>query len=98
MTSQSSDRPVSALRARMIEDMSVRGFSEKTRHDYIRNAGKGRSDLAVNGGGAMGPLSRAGPIGKGLITCYRSRAWAPTACPDRQRCTTRLPPTPLMLS
>jgi integrase/recombinase XerD len=37
MTSQSSDRPVSALRARMIEDMSVRGFSEKTRHDYIRN-------------------------------------------------------------
>jgi integrase/recombinase XerD len=37
MTSQSSDRPVSALRARMIEDMSVRGFSEKTRSDYIRN-------------------------------------------------------------
>src|SRR5579863_7440941 len=37
MTSQSSDRPVSALRARMIEDMSVRGFSEKTRNDYIRN-------------------------------------------------------------
>jgi integrase/recombinase XerD len=37
MTSQSSDRPVSALRARMIEDMRVRGFSEKTRNDYIRN-------------------------------------------------------------
>jgi integrase/recombinase XerD len=37
MTSQSSDRPVSALRERMIEDMSVRGFSEKTRNDYIRN-------------------------------------------------------------
>ena len=28
---------VSALRARMMEDMSVRGFSEKTRNDYIRN-------------------------------------------------------------
>jgi integrase/recombinase XerD len=37
MTSHSSDRPVSALRARMIEDMRVRGFSEKTRNDYIRN-------------------------------------------------------------
>jgi integrase/recombinase XerD len=28
---------VSALRVRMIEDMSVHGFSEKTRNDYIRN-------------------------------------------------------------
>src|SRR5271157_1372228 len=37
MTSLPSVRPVSALRARMIEDMSVRGFSEKTRNDYIRN-------------------------------------------------------------
>jgi len=37
MTSHPSDRPVSALRARMIEDMKVRGFSEKTRNDYIRN-------------------------------------------------------------
>ena len=37
MTSHPSDRPVSALRARMIEDMSVRGFSEKTRNDYIRH-------------------------------------------------------------
>ena len=37
MTSDPSHRPVSALRQRMIEDMSVRGFSEKTRNDYIRN-------------------------------------------------------------
>ena len=37
MTSHPSDRPVSALRARMIEGMNVRGFSEKTRNDYIRN-------------------------------------------------------------
>ena len=37
MTSHSSHRPVSALRPRMIEDMRVRGFSEKTRNDYIRN-------------------------------------------------------------
>jgi integrase/recombinase XerD len=37
MTSHLSHRPVSALRARMIEDMTVRGFAEKTRNDYVRN-------------------------------------------------------------
>src|SRR5207249_6479303 len=37
MTSDPSHRPGSALRERMIEDMSVRGFSEKTRNDYVRN-------------------------------------------------------------
>src|SRR6202162_180405 len=37
MTSTPSPLPVSALRARMIEDMSVRGFTEKTRSDYVRN-------------------------------------------------------------
>ena len=37
MTSNPSDRPVSPLRARMIEDMTVRGFTEKTRHDYVRH-------------------------------------------------------------
>src|SRR5258705_9608859 len=37
MTSHPSDRPVSALRTRMIEDMSVRGFNENTRSNYIRD-------------------------------------------------------------
>ena len=37
MTSGSSQRPVGALRARMIEEMIVRGFNEKTRNDYVRN-------------------------------------------------------------
>ena len=36
MPSILSDHRVSPLRARMIEDMTVRGFSEKTRHDYVR--------------------------------------------------------------
>jgi integrase/recombinase XerD len=36
MTSDGSPRPISPLRTRMIEDMTVRGFSEKTRHDYVR--------------------------------------------------------------
>jgi integrase/recombinase XerD len=37
MTSDPSQHPVSVLRARMIEDMIVRGFTEKTRQDYIGN-------------------------------------------------------------
>src|SRR3954447_7313233 len=37
MTSYPSNRPANPLRARMIEDMIVRGFAEKTRNDYIRN-------------------------------------------------------------
>jgi hypothetical protein len=37
MTSDTSPRPVSPLRARMIEDMTVRGFSEQTRSHYVRH-------------------------------------------------------------
>jgi integrase/recombinase XerD len=32
-----SEKPISPLRRRMIEDMTVRNFGEKTRHDYIRH-------------------------------------------------------------
>ena len=32
-----SEKPISPLRRRMIEDMSVRNFVEKTRNDYIRH-------------------------------------------------------------
>ena len=32
-----SETPISPLRARMIEDMSVRQFGEKTQNDYIRH-------------------------------------------------------------
>jgi hypothetical protein len=37
MTSDTSPQPVSPLRARMIEDMTVRGFNEDTRRDYVRH-------------------------------------------------------------
>ena len=37
MTSGPSQRPVSPLRARMIQDMTVRGFNEHTRRDYVRH-------------------------------------------------------------
>jgi hypothetical protein len=38
MTSDTSPRPVSPLRARMIEDMTVRGFNEHTRSGYVRQS------------------------------------------------------------
>ena len=50
MISHPSHRPVSALRARMIEDIRVRGFTEKTRNDYVATA--------ANSGGYQ--LSRPG--------------------------------------
>ena len=37
MTSDTSPRPISPLRARMIEDVTVRGFKEDTRRDYVRH-------------------------------------------------------------
>jgi hypothetical protein len=37
MTSAISAEAISPLRRRMIEDMSVRKFDEKTQHDYIRH-------------------------------------------------------------
>jgi len=32
-----SEKPISSLRARLIEDMTVRNFVEKTKNDYIRH-------------------------------------------------------------
>src|SRR5215475_4991187 len=32
-----SDKPISDLRRRMIADMTIRSFSDKTQRDYIRN-------------------------------------------------------------
>ena len=32
-----SDKPISDLRRRMIADMTVRSFSDKTQRDYIRH-------------------------------------------------------------
>jgi hypothetical protein len=37
MTSDASYPPISPLRARMIEDMTVRGFNEQTLQHYVRH-------------------------------------------------------------
>ena len=36
MSVSSAERPVSALRQRMLEDMAMRGLRSHTQHDYIR--------------------------------------------------------------
>jgi hypothetical protein len=60
MTSDGSPRPISPLRARMIEDMTLRGFSEKTRHDCVH---KVRAFAAFIGRSQRlhDPLSRSFP-------------------------------------
>ena len=37
MAIQSSDRPVTQLRQRMLDDMAMRGLREHTRQDYVRH-------------------------------------------------------------
>jgi integrase/recombinase XerD len=37
MICDASYQPISPLRARMIEDMTVRGFNEQTRQHYVRH-------------------------------------------------------------
>ena len=37
MTALPIDQAAGALRRRMLEDMTVRGFGERTRHDYFRH-------------------------------------------------------------
>src|SRR5262249_16990881 len=50
MPSILSDHRVSPLRARMIEDMTVRGFTERTRQDYVRHV-HAFASLRGRGGG-----------------------------------------------
>src|SRR3954451_18764661 len=71
MTSDPSHRPGSALRQRMIEDMIVRGFSEKTRSDYIRNVRMFAAFIGRSPGGSSLELKVAGPSMLGI------------GCPDR---------------
>ena len=40
MTHSSSHQAISPLRARMIEDMTIRGFGAKTQSDYLRCVGR----------------------------------------------------------
>jgi hypothetical protein len=41
------DKPISDLRRRMIADMTIRTFSDKTQHDYIRHVERSFELLAA---------------------------------------------------
>jgi len=56
-----SEQPISPLRRRMIEDMSVRNFVENTRNDYIRHV---RTFTAFLGQGQGGHS----PVKRGRVT------------------------------
>ena len=60
MTSHSSYSPVSALRERMIEDMTVRGIGEKTRHDYVRHVSTSRPSSAARRTSGCDPAPAGG--------------------------------------
>ena len=55
-----SKTPISPLRRRMIEDMSLRRFGEQTQNDYIRRV-KNFSTLLLLGG-ATSPLDLLTPF------------------------------------
>ena len=55
-----SEKPISPLRQRMIEDMAVRKFGEQTQNDYIRRV-KNFSTLLLLGG-ATSPLDLLTPF------------------------------------
>src|SRR5215208_6878482 len=67
------DKPISDLRRRMIADMTVRSFSDKTQHEYIRQIETfarflGRSPDTASGDDIrrfqLAPLSRPHPLSR----------------------------------
>jgi hypothetical protein len=56
-----SEKPISDLRRRMLEDMAVRKFGDKTRHDYIRHVEPSQ------------PSSAAHPTRQRPTTCAATR-------------------------
>jgi hypothetical protein len=46
-----SDKPISPLRQRMLEDMAVRQFGQKTQADYIRHVETVTAFLGLSRGG-----------------------------------------------
>ena len=62
MTSDTSLRPVSPLRARMIEDMTVRGFNEHTRRDYVCESASKR-DPGQNSSNSLKSAAKTPDVG-----------------------------------
>ena len=55
-----SDKPLSPLRQRMIDDMTARRFTEDTQRDYVRNSAPRRTEARSRFEG-LAPNPRATP-------------------------------------
>ena len=89
MTSTKSVEAISPLRRRMIEDMCVRKFSEKTQHDYIRHVETFAKFLGRSPDTATGEdLRRGAPprpsLRQAVPLCFVSICGA--GAPDRRLC------------
>ena len=100
-----SEKPISDLRRRMLEDMAVRKFGEKTQHDYIRHVeafaslprplarhGNGRGRAPLPGAPDRERRAAADASTARPRRCASSSAsrWTGRACPpSRPSCTTR---------
>jgi hypothetical protein len=80
MTSDTSLRPISPLRARMIEDMTVRGFNEHTRRDYVRHVRSFAAFIGRSPDTATAEELRLFQLHQtqsGMATCRAGRWWSP---------------------
>ena len=65
MSVSSVERPVSALRQRMLEDMSMRGLRSDTQRDYVR----GSSPFGVGSGPGVGARPTPARRSLGSVKC-----------------------------
>src|SRR4029077_14355940 len=96
MPSNLPERRVSPLRARMIADMTVRGFTEKTRQDYVRHvhafaAFIGRSPATARPDDIRGFRRRSGMQPPSINTPFSARPFLFTVPLDRPDLARRLP-------
>ncbi len=79
-----TDTAISPLRQRMIEDMKIRGFAEKTQMGYLRAVGAGRGR---DGGSAA--LSVAYEIQRGVGNEHERGGFGPDPSSSPPLCRTR---------
>ena len=75
-----SEKPISPLRRRMIEDMTVRNFVEKTHNDYIRHVRTfttflGRAGSFIEGFRTPATVQAASLPSAGIRNPQQQRKW-----------------------
>jgi hypothetical protein len=71
-----TDKPVSPLRQRMIEDMTVRHFKEKVQKDYIRLRAYTATDSAIE---LVIVTERQQTVGRSELNYSRRKEWTSAA-------------------